>query len=801
MKTPSSSLENDLVLTFKKITPDLLVYAGGKGGTLARLFQARFPVPNGFIIMPNAFKDDQLKPEVWNLVKKMLKQIGKENKGLLYAIRSSALAEDSIRASFAGEFQTVLNVRENDEIYKAILTVRKSRLEKRVKNYSEMKGINTDHEIAVIIQEQIQAEISGVLFTADPVTGNRMVMVGNFIQGQGEKLVSGEVNAEEFTFERPKGQYNGPLALKKYSKKLFKLAKRAEKELQYPQDIEWCVADGKLFLLQSRPITTLIGYDPVKGWNASLTGDYIWSSVNLAEATPEIMTPITWSLNEILFFETNTTITDADCLLTGNICGKPYLNLSWVASQFKTIGMDFKKSINKYEDTIGLLPPLPRFPMFPIRLRSTIKNVPANIRVELFGKKFIRKRHEYISASPKICQNFIEEISNVSTSTDLLALWNEELRPYYIHSCWTLRFVMKSITAPTSKLRKKLIKLVGNANANTLMSNFSGIEDQLASLGPLLGLSQILEKELSKEDYMKYYGHRSPLETELYYPRPYEDPNWLDKKLEDYKSANIDVKDLLNKRQEKYIVAWEKLKKNFSKRKVKKIQKDIDRVTQATIDREAVRSEYVRLYGVIREFLIKISEITNLGDDIFFFTLDELLEVLQGNYSSRRYIPSRKKIYKTYKELPSYPAVIIGRFDPISWSKDPNRRTDIFDSQGTSIPDKEDEETDIIRGSAGSMGRIEGIVRILNSPEEGYKLKPGEILVATSTNIGWSLIFPKTAAIVTDVGATLSHAVIIARELGIPAVVGAGDATMRLKTGDRVLVDGGKGIVTVLDRQ
>jgi pyruvate,water dikinase len=800
MNSSIDNLKQDSILLFKDINSEKQIYAGGKGGTLAQLYQAGYPVPNGLVVMPTAFIDDELNPEVWKNIKIIIDKKLRTKKALKFAVRSSALAEDSTRASFAGEFKTILDVSDSTEIREAIQSVYNSRFEERVKSYSEVKGISTDHEIAVIIQEQIQAEISGVLFTADPITGNRMSMVGNFIYGQGEKLVSGEIDAEEFTFDRPKGQYKGSSALKKYSKKLFKLAKRVEKEFQCPQDIEWCVADGKLYLLQSRPITTLIGYDPVKGWNASLTGDYIWSSVNIAEATPEIMTPITWSLNEILFFETNTTITDADCLLTGNICGKPYLNLSWIASQFKTIGMDFKKSINKYEDTIGLLPPLPRFPMFPIRLRSTIKNVPANIRVELFGKKFIKKRHEYIADSPKICQNFIEKISNVPTSTELLALWNEELRPYYIHNCWTLRFVMKSVTAPTVKLRKKLIKLVGEANAITLISNFSGIEDQLASLGPLLGLSRILDEDLSKEDYMKFYGHRSPLETELYYPRPYEDPNWLDKKLEDYKFTNIDVKDLLNKRQAEYTLAWEKLKKKYSNKKVKKIQKEIDRVTQATIDREAVRSEYVRFCGVIREFLLKFAEITNLGDDVFFFTIDELLEVLQGDYSSRTYIPSRKKIYKTYKELPAYPAVIIGRFDPITWAKDPKRRNDIFDSQGTPIPDKEEQETDIIRGSAGSMGRIEGVVRVLNSPEEGHKLKPGEILVATSTNIGWSLIFPKTAAVITDVGAVLSHAAIIARELGIPAVVGAGDATMRLKTGDRVAVDGGNGIVRILSK-
>ena len=105
----------------------------------------------------------------------------------------------------------------------------------------------------------------------------------------------------------------------------------------------------------------------------------------------------------------------------------------------------------------------------------------------------------------------------------------------------------------------------------------------------------------------------------------------------------------------------------------------------------------------------------------------------------------------------------------------------------------------IITGSPGSAGQVEGTVRVLANPEEGQHLKPGEILVTVQTDIAWTLLFPRAAAIVTDVGAPLSHAAIVARELGLPAVVGCGDATLRLKTGDRVRVDGGRGVVEILE--
>jgi pyruvate,water dikinase len=139
--------------------------------------------------------------------------------------------------------------------------------------------------------------------------------------------------------------------------------------------------------------------------------------------------------------------------------------------------------------------------------------------------------------------------------------------------------------------------------------------------------------------------------------------------------------------------------------------------------------------------------------------------------------------------------VIRGRFNPFEWASDPHRRSDYYDATMPAVVS----DSDFLKGVAGAAGRIEGRVRVLLNPEEGAALQPGEILVATTTNVGWTPLFPRAAAIITDVGAPLSHAAIVARELGIPAVVGCGNATMRLQTGDRVLVDGGQGLVEILE--
>jgi pyruvate,water dikinase len=198
----------------------------------------------------------------------------------------------------------------------------------------------------------------------------------------------------------------------------------------------------------------------------------------------------------------------------------------------------------------------------------------------------------------------------------------------------------------------------------------------------------------------------------------------------------------------------------------------------------------------MRAFALRAGELTGVGEDVFFLTKDEVLSLLAGDDSVRGFIPLRKETYERYRALPPYPTIIVGRFDPFKWAADPNRRSDIFDASAPAAP--RSDSSDTITGFAGALGVVEGIVRRLDNLEDSDQLQPGEILVTTMTNIGWTPLFPRLAAIITDLGAPLSHAAIVARELGIPAVVGCGDATMRLKTGDRVRVDGGKGYVEVL---
>jgi|GEM_PF-2530646 len=192
------------VRSFKKLTPELEAFAGGKGRMLAGMFQDGCPVPEGFVALAPAFQGEKLDNEAWNEIRAHLDVIRKKYEGALFAVRSSALSEDSAQASFVGEFETVLNVKTDEEVLEAIYRVYRSKKSERVKAYSSVQGVEQSHQIAVVIQLMVQPEISRVLFTADPVTGSYTNMIGSFVYGLGEQLVSGEFNAYSFKFIRPK---------------------------------------------------------------------------------------------------------------------------------------------------------------------------------------------------------------------------------------------------------------------------------------------------------------------------------------------------------------------------------------------------------------------------------------------------------------------------------------------------------------------------------------------------------------------------------------------------------------------
>lgn len=537
------------------------------------------------------------------------------------------------------------------------------------------------------------------------------------------------------------------------------------------------------------------GYDPVTGeWNDSLKGDYGWSNVNFGEAVPDVMTPSTWSLLWIYINKATPDFFPGGIPLGGNIAGRFYFNLSLLPSLYHAFGIHVRQ--DTYHDLMGSMSAELDLPLIPVSRLAILWHTPPRILYDrIQTRRDLRQLPSYLISLADWRRTTQPKIQPCSDAPGLLSLWTESFMPTILRSNRVLRSVTVNFSNPANKLKSDLLALVGEAEATTLLSNLAGASGDLESLGPLIGLARVKAGQMSREQVIERYGHRGPHEVELSAPVPSDDPEWLDKKLADFVQSGVDVDALLARQRAEFAVAWQRFEKRFPN-KTQAFRRRLALVAEAAKDREAFRSETIRLSQLIRRFLLRVGEVMEIGDDIFFLTLDEMMALLAGDRQALGVVSARRDMVRRCCALPPYPSIIYGRFDPFKWAADPNRRSDFYDARQTGTAPM----PSAIKGFAGAAGCAEGTVRRIDRLEDANQVQPGEILVTTITNVGWTPLFPRLSAIVTDVGAPLSHAAIVARELGIPAVVGCGNATMLLKTGDRVRVDGGRGTAEILTR-
>jgi pyruvate,water dikinase len=481
--------------------------------------------------------------------------------------------------------------------------------------------------------------------------------------------------------------------------------------------------------------------------------------------------------------------------LAGIIGGRGYVNLSvQVSASRPFFGGDSRKALRQATAWWGGVPDDLEIPLVPISTWTwLIRVLPSLTR---YGMKMARLRRRipgFVAGNPAHCAALIRRIREAGTGAELAALLRDEIKPYSLYAFFVAFSAGSDLPV---RLESELRELVGPDDANALLSNLSGLSSTLESLGPLIGLGKVARGEMSRESYLEAYGHRGVNENEYAWPRPLEDPTWLDRQLAEFNKAPADVGAMMARQEAAFTGAWDRFCERYP-RKAKSMRRRLEKAAQTTRDREAARSEATRSSMAVRAFAQRAGELTGVGEDVFFLTVHEVLSLLEGEDSARKLLPLRKETFERYRALPPYPTIIVGRFDPFRWAADPNRRSDIFVANApAAAPEPEAGAT--IKGFPGALGIVQGTVRRLDRPEESGDFRTGEVLVTTLTNIGWTPIFPRAAAIVTDLGAPLSHSAIIARELGIPAVVGCGNATMRLHTGDRVRVDGGRGLVEIL---
>jgi pyruvate,water dikinase len=540
---------------------------------------------------------------------------------------------------------------------------------------------------------------------------------------------------------------------------------------------------------------TRLRLDP---WNDSRAGDFLWTNTNVGEAIPDVMTPATWSMVQVFLSDAMATASIPPYVGYGRVGGRIYLNLSVMMTLSGAVGVSERRYRNLTEEVFGRIPDdLEIPPVNASRLALLRGVVPMAIHVLGEARRDVKVLADYLDDHPRRCDQRRAEIAAITSADDLSMLWTNVIEPEFNRVSWMLSAATRSSGASFVTTRKRLQALVGDAAANALTAGLGGQAGQLASLGLLDGLEQLANGVIDRDTFNSRYGHRGPHEFEISIPRPGEDPLWIDRQLAERAEARASYHELLAKQQRAREEAWADLEIKHPHR-VHTLQRQLGRWAKISRDREKARTEVIRYFWVLRAYAVQAGELTGLGEDIFFLDAAEIVRALNGETISPAVIKSRGVAYEGYCRLPKYPSLIRGRFDPYSWAADPHRRSDRFIEGEASGSIANGSTT--VRGFPGSAGIVVGLVRVLTDAADGAALRDGEVMVTVITNVGWTPLFPRAAAVITDVGAPLSHAAIVARELGIPAVVGCGNATMILQTGDRVRVDGTAGTVQVLQR-
>ncbi|MBW5486065.1 PEP/pyruvate-binding domain-containing protein [Streptomyces bambusae] len=838
--------------------------AGGKGSALAELARAGLPVPDGFHVTTAAYREfvtstglgeriaaalaedsagaqdvgaqgagaqgagariraafgeAELPDAVRDAVVSAYARLGDGDRTV--AVRSSATAEDLPDLSFAGQQDTYLGIRGEAALLRAVRDCWASLWTDRAIAYRARAGIaHEDVALAVVVQELVEADAAGVMFTVDPLGGRADRLVVNAAWGLGEAVVSGLVTPDTMVVERrtlavverrtatkevmtvrtdtgtreepvPADRREAAVLTDAETAELARLGLKIEELYDEPRDVEWARSgpDGGFRILQARPVTTVAAPVP-EVWNDSTGIDALWTSANLGEAVPDVMTPATWSFVQRFMGDVMVAARLEGRPMYGNIGGRLYMNLSVTASLAAAFGQS-RKFAEANELVFGRLPEGVTIPLLPAsRLRvwrETVGEAAGVVRrIRANGKKL----PGFLAEAPGRCTELRAEVSAAPSAEALLTLWQGAVSDHFRLCCHMLQAATRQDGDSLVTVRAALRGLVGEEQAD-LMTTGLGDEGQLASMGPLLGLERLARGEIDREAYTGTYGHRGPHEFEVSAPRPAEDPQWLDRQLAALGTVEEDAGVRLERQGRAREAAWERLAADHPRR-VRRMRGAVDRWAASARLREAARTEVARVFWLLRDVVLRAGQLTGHGEDLFFLPAEEILTVLGGDEAPLAAVPARRAAYELYRSLPTYPTLIRGEFDPQVWAADPDRRADLYDAQRVVPP------SDTVSGSPASGGVVEGVARVVATVEEGEVLRPGEILVTTVTNIGWTPLFTRISAIVTDVGANLSHASIVARELGIPAVVGCGNATTRIRTGDRIRVDGGRGTVEVL---
>lgn len=870
VRRPSN--DEPLVLTLKEVLDSQKPLVGGKAANLAALMHARLPVPPGFCVTTAAFGQFLNFCPKLDDVSRILPQLAAEQPGQIadlseqisaclaatpmpprveaailsawreqgeersYAVRSSATVEDAADHSFAGQFESFLNVRGGDALLDAIQKCWRSLFSARALAYQAKEGLPVEKAaMAVVVQVMVPAEAAGVLFTVDPVSGNARRMVIEGAPGLGDQLVSGKVNPDRVVLDKAtlrvierRRATEPPCLDGALARRLGGLGLEAERLFGGPQDIEWAVSRGQVFLLQSRPITALPA--PAEA------NPEVWTNANVMEALPDVVTPMSWSLMQILLHEFLYPLMRRMGLEVGPpplvdlIAGRAYLNVGGISGLVRKIGpirVDVATAFG------GKYPHLKEACSSNSPSRSgsfTLRNLGLSIRIAawllpgLFRQQRLLERWgqrvfgELAHTPPASLSD--EQLARFPRTLLQLASLGEGERTWAA-AAWmgvcaiggsmaVFQLARRWLDDRDGSLANRLLAGAGNMNSAenglALYRLASWAKERPAVAQSLLapGSYAELERRLPTvasgpefldrwRTFMLDHGHQARGGMDPAQPRWSELPDHvldlLRACLQVAESADpVKLQAWRLKERAELVADCRRRLRNPLKRAVLLFL--VRASHRGLMQRENVKNEGVRLIAILRRAMLEAGRrlrergVLRVPEELFFLKLAELEPVLCGHpaFDVSATLEARKAEHIRHEGLMP-PPVIVGRYDANS-----------------PLPPTINPDTKVLRGVGVSPGVVTGRARVIVQADTNERVLPGEILVAPYTDPGWTPYFLPAAGIVVDIGGLLSHGSVVAREYGLPAVVNVGPATQIIRTGDMVQVDGNRGQVAILER-
>lgn len=705
----------------------------------------------------------------------------------LYSVRSSCNLEDGEDNSFAGQFDTYLNVKESDLI-KYIKKCFLSLFNDNVFSYINNSNIDfNDLRMNVIVQEMVDADISGVLFTSNP-QGILNESVISVAYGLGENVVSDKGDVTNYYYYNTDKvyYYEGKDILSSNNiNKLLEEANKIKDILGDYLDIEFAFKDNELYFLQARNITTINDNNVL-----------VLDNSNIVESYPNISLPLTISFVDNVYsnvfrklvsrvLRDDSEVKKLDVVfnnMTGSVNGRIYYKISNWYSLLKYLPFS-KKIIPMWQEMLG------------VKSKITTSN---DVKISNFSKLIV-------------CFNYIRELINSQKNMDKLNkefininkyykekissdLSNEEIFKLYrkvedrILNNWDITLVNDMYAfIYTSLLKKYLNKKYKNEEiTNKYISGISNIES-LKPIKELINLSynknnySKCEFEKLKDDYIELYGDRSLEELKLESKTFRTNRELLDKKIDEYTKDLDKLEEMYNNinKDNKVIV-----KENFIMRFL------VKRVNSGIKNREISRLNRSRVYGMVREMILLIGNnlvkdnIIENERDIFYLKLSEIFKLDDIDY--KKLINDRKNTYKNYYKLPAYSRLVFMDQEFDKNIKDVNLNKDNFDCSE-------------LRGIPCSFGVVEGEVLVVKNVDEINDVKD-KILVTKMTDPGWVFLLATAKGVISEKGSLLSHTAIISRELKIPSIVGVDNLMRILKTGDVIRMDASSGVINIIKR-